>query len=122
MAESVSPIRRFMTESAWSQREQLGDICDFTFGNPHEMALPGYVEALQKAAIPQHEEWFAYKQSEPYAQAVLGKTVKVGINHETLDLDLAAINAAISPRTRAIIVYCAVSSLSSSCQHTGILD
>jgi aspartate aminotransferase len=139
------------------------DICDFAFGNPHEMPLPGLVEALQRWAVPQNKDWFAYKQSDPESQAIVAASLQtwrgipfepvdiamttagfgalaVGLKavtdpgdevifslppwffYETLcveaglvpakvqhdpatfDLDLRAIEAAITPRTRVIIV------------------
>ena len=45
--------------------------------------------------------WFFY---EPMIYAYGGVPVRVVIDRETLDIDLAAVEAAISPRTRAIIV------------------
>lgn len=45
--------------------------------------------------------WFFY---EPMIYAYGGVPVRVAIDRETLDIDLAAVEAAISPRTRAIIV------------------
>ena len=42
-----------------------GDVvADFTFGNPHEMPLPGLVKALKDHAEPRRVDWFAYKTSE----------------------------------------------------------
>jgi hypothetical protein len=35
------------------------DLCDFLVGNPQEPALPGYVEALQRWAVPQNRRWYA---------------------------------------------------------------
>jgi aspartate aminotransferase len=138
-------------------------ICDFAVGNPHELALPGFVAALGRATVPQNNAWFAYKNNEPAACAVVStalrerrgipfeaddilltngafaalavvlgaivdpgdeviflsppwffyealiaaagaQPVRVKIDPATFDLDLGAIEAAISPRTRAIIV------------------
>src|SRR5215467_3076276 len=36
------------------------EACDFLAGNPEQPALPGYVETLQKWAVPTHRRWFAY--------------------------------------------------------------
>jgi aspartate/methionine/tyrosine aminotransferase len=44
------------------------DALDFTFGNPHEFALPGLTDALKAHVEPQTVDWFAYKTSEPAAQ------------------------------------------------------
>ena len=139
------------------------EIADFTFGNPHEPPRAELVEIFQKWSIPQNKDWFGYKWSEPYAQAVVAASlqrflglpfepadiamttagigafatavktvtdpgdevlyslppwfgnepicveaglapVKVPVNLETFDLDLEAIAAAITPRTRVVIV------------------
>jgi aspartate aminotransferase len=58
------------------------EVLDFTFGDPHELAMPAYVEALREAAVPRDELWFAYKQSERPAQdaaaASLERVVPLG--------------------------------------------
>ena len=48
-------------------------ICDFTFGNPHEMPLEGIVDAISEGALPQDKNWFAYKTSEQDPQAFLAE-------------------------------------------------
>ncbi|MGH2527317.1 MAG: aminotransferase class I/II-fold pyridoxal phosphate-dependent enzyme, partial [Actinomycetota bacterium] len=137
--------------------------CDFVAGNPQEMALPEYVESLQRWTVPQDKDWYAYKFNEPYAQEaaaaglrerrgiafeaddvlvtdggfaglnlcirlvtdpgdevifltppwffyeaiILGgeaTPVRVAVDYETWDLDVGAIEAAITDRTSAIIV------------------
>ncbi len=40
-----------------------GEGADFTFGNPHERPLAGLVDAIQRAAEPRGNDWFAYKTS-----------------------------------------------------------
>ncbi|MBW3589511.1 MAG: aminotransferase class I/II-fold pyridoxal phosphate-dependent enzyme [Actinobacteria bacterium] len=138
-------------------------VSDFIFGNPHDMPLPEFSEALQKASVPQSKDWFAYKMSEPESLAVVseslsrryqmkfsdedilmtngafaglavslkaivddgdeviypippwffyhplikstgGVPVRVGVDKTTFDLDLEAIERAITSKTRAIIV------------------
>lgn len=54
------------------------DALDFTFGNPHELALPGLTDAIRAQVEPQTVEWFAYKTSEPEAQ----RTVADGLRSE----------------------------------------
>jgi aspartate aminotransferase len=138
-------------------------VSNLVLGNPQEMPLPGFVEAIHRHAEPQHKDWFAYKFSEPPARAGVAAAlrewrglpfepadialtpgafgalatafralldpgdeviyslppwflyepmlrsadavpVKVRVRPDDHDLDLAAIAAAIGPRTRAVIV------------------
>lgn len=145
------------------QAQRGEGVCDFTFGNPHEMPLPGLVAALRDAVEPRREDWFAYKDSEAgptevVAAALSGELglrfepgdvtltqgafaaialafrlvmdagaeviipvpgwfcyapmlraadlvpVKVALDPARFDLDLAAIEAAITPGTRMVVV------------------
>jgi aspartate aminotransferase len=166
IADLGMAIRRFtdyLEQSSYFQKARLPGVNDFAVGNPHEMPLPGLVDALTRNIEPQNKDWFAYKLSEPESQEVVatslraefgipfepediamttgafgalavaiqvvvdpgdevifnlppwffyegmvvaagGIPVKVPVNRETFDLDLDAIQATISPRTRAIIV------------------
>jgi aspartate aminotransferase len=154
----------FFTESSAARMDHADpETCDFVAGNPQEMALPEFVESLQRWSAPKDAQWFAYKFNEPYAQeaaaaglrerrgvpfepedvfltdgaftglslcirvvadpgdevvfcsppwffyealiVAAGATpVSVRVDLETWDLDVDAIAAAITPRTRALIV------------------
>jgi aspartate aminotransferase len=161
--QRLGPVAHFFTASTYARRVGDPGICDFAVGNPHELALPGFVEALGQYVAPQNNAWFAYKNNEPEARAavtaalrerrglpfevedvfltngafaalavVLGaivdpgdeviflsppwffyealiaaagaQPIRVKIDAMTFDLDVAAIEAAIGPRTRAIII------------------
>lgn len=64
------------------------DALDFTFGNPHEMALPGLSAAIRAHAEPQSVDWFAYKTSEPRAQEAVaaGLVSELGLAFEPEDI------------------------------------
>lgn len=162
----AAPFRmlfEFARKSGYQERRLEPGVLDFTFGDPHEMPLPEYVEALRAAAVPRDELWFAYKfslvESQEAAAASLRKVVdlpwtadrirmttggfgaitlamksvadpgdevvyslppwflyealaleaglvpvKVRIDADTFDLDLDAIAAALTPRTRLVVV------------------
>ena len=161
-AEEFAKVGRFF-EEVRARTAGGGDFCDFTFGNPHEMPLPGLVAALRKSVEPEREDWFAYKASEAEPRAVIAEAlgrelglgfepedvtltqgafgaialafrlvmdkgaevvipvpgwfcyapmlraadlvpVRAALDPERFDLDLAAIEAAISPRTRMVVV------------------
>src|SRR5687768_15698263 len=160
---AFSPVIRFYSSSRYAERRSDPDISDFTFGNPHELPLPGLVMAIRERARPHDKNWFAYKTSEEEPQAFLAEHVgrelglafapadialttgafaaimvafhhvldagdeaifsepawfcyeplllaaaavprKVALKPPTFDLDLGAIDAAIGPRTRLVIV------------------
>lgn len=163
LAAELAPYLAHSGRSTYPERKADPSINDFTFGNPHELQVPAYVEALRQAVVPRDPSWFAYKRSEPYAleavvaslrarfgipfeaaditlttagfaalliavQAVVdpgdeviyprppwfaygaltvnagGIPVPVQVDRQTYDLDLDAIAAAISPRTRLVII------------------
>ena len=64
------------------------DALDFTFGNPHEMALPGLPAAIRAHAEPRSVDWFAYKTSERTAQEVVaaGLVSELGLEFEPEDI------------------------------------
>ncbi len=138
-------------------------IADFVAGNPQELPLPAYVEALKRWTEPRNKSWFAYQMNVPEAQRAVAASlaerrgvhfaaedialtngafaglavamraicdrgdeviyltppwffydgiarslglspVKVSVDMATFDIDVAAVERAITPRTRAIIV------------------
>ena len=163
LGRTMHLLGTFMRDSSWARRRFEPGIADFTFGNPHELAIPGYVDALQRAVTPRDKDWFAYKDSEPESREIAAASlrayigipfapddiamttggfgalaaalkaitepgdevifslppwflyeimivdnglipVKAPIDPATFDLDLDAIAAAITPRTRVLIV------------------
>ena len=49
MGMTMAPIIQFMNESAYGQLEDTSDVCDFTFGNPHDMPLePTIISRCQR--------------------------------------------------------------------------
>jgi aspartate aminotransferase len=156
-------VKFFFLNSRYAERRLESGICDFTFGNPHEMPLEGIVNAIRERAIPHDKNWFAYKTSEQDPQAFVAERLsceldlsfepgdialttgafaaimvafrlvvdagdeviysepawfcyepmllagdavprKVNLQPPTFDLDLAAVEAAIGPKTRLVIV------------------
>jgi len=160
---AFAAVKDFYFSSRYGERRLEPGICDFTFGNPHELPLPGIVAALRERAVPRDENWFAYKTSEAEPQAYLAQRLseelrlafepadialttgafaaimvafhlvldagdevvfsepswfcyepmliaadavprKLKLKTPSFDLDLAAIEALIGPRTRLVIV------------------
>ena len=72
---AFAPIADFYLRSRYAERRFAKDVSDFTFGNPQEMPLPAYVDALQRHAEPRDKDWFAYKLSEPASQRTVAETL-----------------------------------------------
>src|SRR5215475_10211967 len=72
----LAPVYNFFTASTFAQRAGDPTICDFTAGNPQELALPGFVTALGRWSVPQDPNWYAYKMSEPEARAAVAASLR----------------------------------------------
>ncbi|WP_254773688.1 aminotransferase class I/II-fold pyridoxal phosphate-dependent enzyme [Microbacterium sp. cf046] len=64
------------------------DALDFTFGNPHEMALPGLTDAMRAQLEPRSVDWYAYKSNERPAQeaAAAGLSRELALEFEPDDI------------------------------------
>ena len=90
-AEAVfSTVNHFYSSSRYAQRRFDPGISDFTFGNPHELPLPGLVTAIRERAQPHDKNWFAYKASEAQPQAFLAEHVgrELGLAFDPADIAL----------------------------------
>src|SRR4051794_23555715 len=74
--KAVAPVTRFLNESSWAQRVGDPTVSDFVFGNPQEMPLQGFVEALAKANVPENKDWYAYKNNEPESRAIVAADLR----------------------------------------------
>ena len=102
---SMAPFRRFFDGPIWARRDEPG-IANFAVGNPQEMPLPAYVEALSRALPPQDKDWFAYKMSEPKSQATIARSLSARTGLDWEPADIAMTNggfAALAITFRAIL-------------------
>jgi aspartate aminotransferase len=67
----TGPLVEFLTRSTWAERRARPGALDFAVGNPQEMPLPGYVDALRRQVEPRTKDWFAYQMSDPIACAAV---------------------------------------------------
>jgi aspartate aminotransferase len=96
---AFAAVRDFYLNSRYGVRRLEPGICDFTFGNPHEMPLPGIVAALRERAVPGDENWFAYKTSEAEPQAYVAERLA-----QELRLDFAPADIALTTGAFAAIM------------------
>lgn len=74
LRQSVAPFLSFFS-GPFAQLNREPDVANFAVGNPQEMPLPAYVDALRTHIEPQDKDWFAYKLSEPESQQTVAKTL-----------------------------------------------
>jgi aspartate aminotransferase len=103
---AFAAVKDFYFISRYGERRLAPGICDFTFGNPHEMPLPGLVAALRERTVPRDENWFAYKTSEADPQAYLaerlGQELRLAFEPEDIALTTGAF-AAIMVALRLVL-------------------
>jgi aspartate aminotransferase len=71
----LAPVTRFFTDSPYARLVDQPGIHDFAIGNPHELALPDFVSALQRQLPPQNDHWYGYPSSLPEAQAAAARAL-----------------------------------------------
>lgn len=162
LRQSIAPFMSFFS-GPFAQLNLEADVANFAVGNPQELPIPTYVEALHRNLVPADKDWFAYKLSEPASQRTVaghlstltgldwdpedvaltnggfaalavalrtlvqpgdevvflsppwffyellilvagGEPVRVRLEPPAFDLDVERIVAAITPRTRAVLV------------------
>jgi aspartate aminotransferase len=74
MRASIAPFVAWF-EGPAGRRLADPAVANFAVGNPQEMPLPGYVDALRKALGPRDKDWFAYKLSEPRSREIVAATL-----------------------------------------------
>ena len=74
--QATGSVMQFILQSEYSRRKDDPNIADFVVGNPHEMPLPAFVDALQRWSVPQNKNWFAYTINERPAQEAVVQTLR----------------------------------------------
>ena len=74
LRESIAPFLTFFS-GPFDRLNLEPDVANFAVGNPQELAMPSYVDAMQRAIAPQDKDWFAYKMSEPASQQIVARTL-----------------------------------------------
>jgi aspartate aminotransferase len=105
LRDSIAPFLRFFNGPIWAANGLPG-VANFAVGNPQDMPLPAYVDALRAHLEPQSPDWFAYKLSEPKSQATVAKslTERTGLDWDPDDVAMTNGGfAAIAVALRAIV-------------------
>ena len=105
MRQSVAPFLSFFG-GHFARLNGNPDVANFAVGNPQEMPLTSYVEALQKHVAPLDKDWFAYKLSEPASQRTVAETLRTRTGLDWDPADVAMTNggfAAIAVALRTLV-------------------
>lgn len=92
----LEPVYRFFTTSTYASRVGDPTICDFAIGNPHDMPLAGFADALQRWSEPQHKDWFAYPGNQPAACRVVAASLRERFGVAFEDEDIFLTNGAFA--------------------------
>lgn len=102
---SVAPFLSFFG-GPFDRLNREPDVANFAVGNPQEMPLTGYVDALQRHVVPQDKDWFAYKLSEPASQRTVAATLSARTGLDWDPDDVAMTNggfAALAVALRTLV-------------------
>jgi len=102
---TVEPFLDFFS-GPYAALNQDPQTANFAVGNPHDMPLPAYVDAVRGHLEPQGPEWFAYKLSEPQTQQAVARTLTARTGIDWDPADVAMTNggfAALAVSMRALL-------------------
>jgi len=104
LGRSLALVMEFIDE--YEHHPPRPGAADFTYGNPQELALPGFVDALRKQLEPRDPSWYAYKLSEPKARVTVAASLGRYLGATFAARDIFMTNggfAAIAASLRAVV-------------------
>ncbi|HEX6129673.1 MAG TPA: aminotransferase class I/II-fold pyridoxal phosphate-dependent enzyme [Candidatus Limnocylindria bacterium] len=105
LRQSVAPFLSFF-EGPFARLNLEPDVANFAVGNPQEMPLPDYVNALRRQVEPRDKDWFAYKLSEVESQRTVAATLSARTGLPWDPADVAMTNggfAALAVTMRTLV-------------------
>jgi len=87
LQDLTAPVVSFLTGSTWARRRGEPGLADFVVGNPQEMPLPGFVDALRQQIEPRANDWFAYQMNDPRACSVVASSLSERLSGAPFDPD-----------------------------------
>jgi aspartate aminotransferase len=89
LAAAIAPFLGFFN-GPYSELVPDPTVANFAVGNPQELAMPSYVDAIRAHLEPQNKDWFAYKMSEPNAQRTVARTMSAitGLEWDPEDVNM----------------------------------
>lgn len=113
VSHTLGSVLRFF--EFYESHTQDTELSNFAVGNPQEMPLPAFAEALQRWSVPQNKDWFAYKMNEGPARETVAATLRAwrGMPFDAADIHMTnggfaaiavALNAVVSPGDEVIFI------------------
>jgi aspartate aminotransferase len=89
LRQAIAPFIGFFT-GPYAELEPDPEVANFAVGNPHEKAMPAYVDAIRRHLEPQDKNWYAYKMSEPNAQQTVAQSMSAvtGLDWDPRDVQM----------------------------------
>ena len=89
LRQTIAPFLAFFN-GTYAELESQPDVANFAVGNPQEFALPAYVNSLRAQLEPRDKDWYAYKMSEPNAQAAVARSLTgvTGLEWDPADVQM----------------------------------
>jgi aspartate aminotransferase len=88
LRKTLTSFEAFLRDSQWTHRQGDPMINDFVVGNPHELPIPAYVDALAEATIPRAPDWYAYKMNQKGSVETVAASLRerFGLPFESRDI------------------------------------
>ena len=105
LTASIAPFMSFFT-GPFAKLNKNPEIANFAVGNPQELPLPEYVDALRGQLEPRRRDWFAYKDSEPKSRIAVARSLTARTGMDWDPADVAMTNggfAALAVAMRALV-------------------
>ena len=104
LMQGLAPVMRFFTDSPYARLVDRPGIHDFAIGNPHELALPAFVGALERQLPPRNDHWYGYPSSLPEAQAAAARALSQRRGVTFAPEDILLTNGAFAALAVALMV------------------
>jgi aspartate aminotransferase len=90
LTKTVQPFLNFALDPKILRMQNEPSAFNFAFGNPQELPLQAYSDALSSSVQPQNKDWFAYKLSEVASQRTVAESLRqrYGVAFEANDITM----------------------------------
>jgi aspartate aminotransferase len=105
LRDSIAPFLAFFN-GPYARLNANPEVANFAVGNPQEVPMPEYVDALRASLEPKRANWFAYKDSEPKSRITVARGLSKQTGMDWDPADVAMTNggfAALAVAMRALV-------------------